>query len=92
MLQVYSLMFTYNKIIENTDTGVPAAVCRRLGKHKYAVRAMFVGQRSPAGCSIMVGHIVWTLIRCVIILAARLGVRNYVEPEKTGAEAHRQRE
>ena len=47
---------------------------------------------SPAGCSIMVGHVVWTLIRCVIILAARLGVRSYVEPEKTGAEAHRQRE
>ena len=45
MLQVYSLMFTYNKIIENTDTGVPAAVCKRLGKHKYAVRAMHVGQR-----------------------------------------------
>ena len=33
MLQVYSLMFTYNKIIEGTDTGVRAAACRRLGKH-----------------------------------------------------------
>ena len=40
----------------------------------------------------MVGHAVWTLIRCVIILAARLGVRSNVEPEKTGAEAHRQLE
>ena len=34
-----------------------------------------VGQRSPAGWSIMVGHVLWTLIRCVIILAARLGHR-----------------
>ena len=40
----------------------------------------------------MVGHVVWTLIRCVIILAAGLGVRSYVEPEKTRAEAHGQRE
>ena len=40
MLQVYSLMFTYNKTIEGTDTGVRGALCRRLGKHKYAVRAM----------------------------------------------------
>ena len=40
----------------------------------------------------MVGHVLWTLIRCVIILVARLGVRSYVEPEKIGAEAHRQRE
>ena len=40
----------------------------------------------------MVGHVAWTIIRCMIILAARLGVRSDVESEKTGAEAHRQRE
>ena len=40
MLQVYSLMFIYNKIIEGTDTGICAAAYRRLGKHKYAVNAM----------------------------------------------------
>ena len=31
-----------------------------------------VGQRSPAGWSIMVGHVAWAIIRCMIILAARL--------------------
>ena len=33
-------MFIYNKIIEGTDTGICAAACRRLGKHKYAVNAL----------------------------------------------------
>ena len=40
MLQVYSLMFTYNKISRGIDPGVRAAACRRLGKHKYAVNVM----------------------------------------------------
>ena len=34
MLQFYSPMFTYNKIIKGTDTGVRTAASRRLDKQK----------------------------------------------------------
>ena len=43
----------------------------------------------------MVGHVRLSFVVCsvlMIILAARLGVRSDIETEKTGAEAHRQRE
>ena len=65
MLQFYSPMFTYNKIIKGTDTGVRVAACRRLGKHKYAFNAMPRCENKNLKC--------WTLF--VKMLGARRSAR-----------------
>ena len=60
-----------------------------------AVFPYLVGQRLPALWGFMVGDLGLSFIVCsvlMIILAARLGVRSDVAPEKTGSEAHKQRE
>ena len=60
-------MFTCNKIIESTNTGVRAAACTRLGKHKYAFSAMLRWEDiKPEALSIICKNVKRSARRCEV--------------------------